>query len=179
MSGPLSRDELLLEEEALAIMFVADLKMDPDRHAVTLQVIDAVLNVVSTPLYVIKHLLDVDRPHLGMAQANPPILRFNTVIPVPRHASFPGGHAASATALAIVLDSIVCADGSQLHRLKAIEERIAKNRVLAGLHTDLDTKAGEQLGEAIGNWMVETGSRSDVDFPSWAVLFAEATAEWA
>lgn len=143
----------------------------------TFQVIDTVTSVLATPLYYAKQMLAVERPSaIGIDIGHGfPKVNLVPVLPEPRHASFPSGHAAAAHAIATVLNCLCQPNGNRFAKLAA---RIGQNREVVGLHTNLDTHAGCKLGEAIAAWMADKGEKPSADFPWWSVMYAKAAAEW-
>jgi len=171
MKNKANLDEIVFEDDCLDFAFALDVPMWPWQHEKTLQALDVVTRVAGIPLYVMKHWLNVERPSELSEDVVP-------LIPVPGHRSFPGGHSAVTHALAEVLGAIMGVDATQQDRLDQIAARIADNREIAGLHTRLDTEAGERLGRLLGKWMVDMGTEVSLKSTSWAVLFSEATKEW-
>jgi hypothetical protein len=144
---------------------------DARRYAWTGEVLRVVNDVVASPIYAIKHLLNVKRPN----QVDPTI---ETWLPTPAHASFPSGHASFAHAAAAVLTTL-CGAKDPLG-LSQVASEVAKRRELAGLHTDLDSQEGQRLGEALGRYMLkqaQTGAAAEL--APWRALFALASREWA
>ncbi len=172
MKNEANLDEIVFEDDCLDFAFALDVPMWPWQHEKTLQAMDVVTRVAGIPLYVMKHWLNVERPSELSKDVVP-------LIPVPGHRSFPGGHSTVTHVLAVVLGAIMEADGPKKDRLDRIAARVADNREIAGLHTGLDTKAGERLGRLLGEWMVDMGTQVSLKSTSWAVLFAEAAKEWA
>jgi len=72
----------------------------------------------------------VARPSLG------------TALPLPNHASYPSGHAATATLMAEILAELSPQDGAAF---REDARRIAHNREIAGLHYISDSEAGARL----------------------------------
>jgi hypothetical protein len=87
-----------------------------------------------------KFLLSVPRPHLYAADIAP-------VIQTPAHSAIPSGHATEARALAVVLAQLFPGAAATL---ALVADRIAENRVVAGVHFPADGPAGAALGEALG-----------------------------
>jgi len=177
---PAPLDEALLEAEAPEVMFAKDMEMDLTEQVVTMQVIDVVANVVGAPLHVLKHVLNVKRPHLVEIDdgSGKKATIITPVIPVPGHASCPGGHAAFVAAVAEVLGRLIGGDAAWADRLNRATAQIVENRERVGLHTSFDTAEGLRLGRAIGRWMADQAEALNSTYPCWAVLYAQATAEW-
>lgn len=162
---PLCLDEVVFESNGLDLAFPL---VCPVAKFHTLLAMDVVTNVVSVPLHMIKHMLDVKRPNEIDSRVKP-------VIPVPGHASYPGGHAATTYALATVLAEITGASEEQKERFECIARRISRNREKVGLHTRLDTEEGKRLGRLIANWMIQVAKN---DGQAWGVIFSDAKKEW-
>lgn len=177
------RDELIPQADAMEAFYLLDwdlhkweaFDIESGRFNKTLQVLDTVLDVLDQPLYAAKHWLNVPRPHVVEMD-----IEVVPWLPVPQHQSLPSGHAAAATALERVLSDLTGADADakQKRRLEGIAVRIARNRERAGLHTDLDTAAGVDLGGKIAGWMVGRALAGDTAYASWSALYAQASAEW-
>lgn len=92
------------------------------------------------------------------------------IIQTPDHSSFPSGHAVEAFAMATVLHRYVTGEtpeqGLESFALPfRIAQRIAVNRIVAGVHFATDTVAGAVLGIAIGEAMIRMlWSEGDVPF---------------
>ncbi|HEX3140520.1 MAG TPA: hypothetical protein VHQ87_10730 [Rhizobacter sp.] len=162
---PIRLDEIVFEADGLDLAFPL---VGPCGKFHTLLAMDVVTAVVSVPVHAIKHMLDVKRPSELDVRVSP-------LIPVPGHASYPGGHAATTFALATVLGAIMGVTEEQQTRLDCIARRISRNREKVGLHTRLDTNEGKRLGRLMGEWMVEVAGKSG---QAWSVIFAQAAAEW-
>jgi undecaprenyl-diphosphatase len=88
----------------------------------------------------LKEVTNLDRPPLRYP--DPP-----TLVPLPRDASFPSGHAASSFACAVVLSLVAPRLAPALLILAAA---IAFSRVYVGVHWPFDVLAGAALGAVIG-----------------------------
>jgi hypothetical protein len=93
-----------------------------------------------------KAQVDLRRPHDLSADVTP-------IIQTPAHSSLPSGHAIEAHALAVVIG------GLHAHRpgprsgeiATVIADRIALNRVIAGVHYPIDGIVGEVIGRVVGS----------------------------
>lgn len=137
------RQEILSQVDAVDVFFGAVVGIHPEQHPMTIELMDVVSRLVAGPLHVIKHLLDTPRP----VELSPDV---QPIILTPGHASFPGGHAAYAHAMATVLHLLLARPAPVGNRLRALAERIAGNRVIAGLHYPCDTRGGRRLGLVMG-----------------------------
>jgi hypothetical protein len=162
--------EIVSQAESVELMFALDFGIDIEAHSETVELLSLVTWVLAGPLYELKRQFKTPRPH------QVPGVTFDPLIAVPGHASFPGGHAAAAYAIAAVLGEITKASSLDRARLLAIADRISSNRIDAGLHTDSDTVSGKALGLALGAWLVSASLRNKVT--EWGTLYSEARKEW-
>ena len=101
----------------------------------------------------------------------------NPIIKVPCYTAYPGGHAAYLAALHVVLMDITGTNAKDASKFRGLPDRIAENRERAGLHTRVDTRAGWELGTALGHALVRwVDLNDDMD---WAVIYKSAKAEWS
>ncbi|HUG22983.1 hypothetical protein [Piscinibacter sp.] len=164
--------EIAAQAEHPGVFFALALGMTTKTHMYTLDLMDAVNDIVAGPVHSIKAQLQLPRPSqfrtdLGSDAADP-------WIPDPWHTSYPSGHAAGAYALAAVLTELTGASSLR----DDVARRIAKNREKAGVHSERDTSAGEQLGTALGQWMVAAAALRTPPYDVWAALFVLAANEW-
>jgi acid phosphatase (class A) len=84
------------------------------------------------------------RPSQVCPALNPPVT-------VPGHASYPSGHSTQAMLMAATLGQVFegKTQNGVLPAVRALAERIAVNREIAGLHYASDTAAGRLLAEAL------------------------------
>lgn len=139
----------------------------------TCLVLDCLSDVISVPLYLSKHLLNVPRPWEVDNTIEP-------TLPMPKHASLPGGHASYMSAIEYVLGDLLAlaTDEKKIDalRLQKLKTQIATHRERAGLHTTLDTEAGVEFGYWLGARLVEA-AKAQSPAP-WAAIYARATLEW-
>jgi len=159
------RGERVAEIEAqvddLLSFFASILNMHPDRHRHTFQVLELTLDVATACVLPVKHSLFVKRP-ADLSERVQPMLGD------PGHGSCPSGHATEATAVfgvlcGLLLEAWGLPDGTddpyasrvltQLHRLA---QRIADNRIVAGLHYPVDNERGVQLGTGVGAYVIQS-----------------------
>lgn len=164
--------KLLIALEALdpfvAFAVAIGLHRDPSALGRTALVLDVVANVTAPLIQRLKHHIGSPRPDLGRKQP---------VVPVPKYAGYPGGHAFVCSALAEVLAGLTDADRAQVDALHRLAHDIAVRRELAGLHCTFDTDEGLYLGRALGRWMVMAADDPDA-FPAWSAVFSQAACEW-
>jgi hypothetical protein len=167
-----NRDEIVWQanDAGLAIARALKLEVVRDRHF--LYLFDVLELVLASPLYEAKLHFNVDRP-----SKHPDGATIQPVVPIPRHQSFPSGHASYSWALVELVMAILRFNPAQEEYLRALAERITLNRQAAGLHTQLDSDAGRQLGESIGRWL--GAAAYDIkNYPKWAALAGRAQASW-
>lgn len=73
-------------------------------------------------------------------------------LPVPGHASFPSGHSTQGHFIALCMDDVLTGHPqlpSMANDMKALADRIARNREIAGFHYPSDTDAGVLLAQNI------------------------------
>jgi hypothetical protein len=97
--------------------------------------------------------------------------RIQPMIPVPGHYAWPAGHATQAFMMAELLTSLVVRSANPgdamwwelREQLWRQADRIATNRVVAGLHFPVDNDAGARLGVTLAHILVDlaTGRRSE------------------
>jgi hypothetical protein len=119
----------------------------PQRHAKTLEFIDAVLNFTVTVIFRFKQLAGCPRPVEYSAQIQP-------LVATPGHDSWPSGHSTESFAVARVLATLRPDAGPQL---RAHAARIAQNREVAGVHFPTDSAAGAVLGDTLARFVIAVG----------------------
>jgi hypothetical protein len=73
-------------------------------------------------------------------------------IPVPGHPAYPSGHSTQAHLMALCVKDVLPTAALQNALGEVIDEladRIARNREIAGLHFESDSKAGENLAQSL------------------------------
>jgi len=190
MSGSkgMNREEMLFGAASPDILMTVGLEetpppgkpAEPVFNLPTLEVVDALSAIVWPPLQMLKYKLGVPRPDkVPVTQpggGKKTIIR--PVIPVPNHASLPGGHAMLAAAAATVLAGIAGGGPVVTGRLSLGAREIAERREESGLHTQLDTDAGVMLGSWLGEQLISIAENQPKALPHWSVLYALATHEW-
>lgn len=145
-------DAIMAEATMLDFIILEALGRDQARHASLYSLLHVTFEVAAAASHLFKHLFVVPRPATLWGDIEP-------LIAAPGHASFPSGHATQAYAAVEVLEGILAAKAGA--RLADLARSVADNRVIAGVHYDFDSAAGEALGRAIGAWVVScaTGSK--------------------
>jgi membrane-associated phospholipid phosphatase len=109
------------------------------------------------------HVAMIGKHHLACRRPDRLGAKVMPMLPTPGHAAFPSAHATEAFAVAGVLCALLDDPAVQPHYpsvapLKELlakqAERIAMNRVVAGVHYPVDTWAGAALGEAVSHLVV-------------------------
>lgn len=159
---------LLAASEVPQYLFALALGLDDvKKKPYTCMIFDIVPAVVAVATQRLKHLARVPRP----SEVN---TQLTTTIDNPAFTSYPGGHAAIAYAMAKVLSA---ATGANASELAALAQQIARDRVSAAIHTDIDTSRGQAVGEAMAQWMLEAVNQPQ-SFGPWSGVFAQAMSEW-
>jgi hypothetical protein len=171
-SNAKNRDEIVAQANDAGLLIARAMTLDVVRHRHFLYLFDTLELVLALPLYEAKLHLDVPRPSDPVFGSS--IL---SVVPVPKHQSFPSGHASYAWAIVELVIGIVPLRQAQQDYLRSLAARIAHNREVAGLHTALDSAAGHLLGESLGKWMAEA-AKDSAHYPKWATLVAQAQDGW-
>lgn len=141
-----------------------------DLFSISMLVIDIVTDVVAVPLQSLKHHLQVPRPHtLGGPLP---------IIDTPAYSSYPSGHATLASALSRVFAHLVNANPAERKILARLAAIIGNHRIHAGIHSDVDTQGGNDLGGYIGDCMVKAAGDATA-FPTWHAVMERARAEFA
>lgn len=177
-TAPARRKDFLAEAPHPELLFarVARPQRRPRRYMLSFLVLDVTSSIAGLIVHQLKQRIRVPRP--DDAVFTRPV---NPVIDVPAYASYPGGHSTLAHALRHVVAELVGATAAEKIRLQQLADKVAEDRVLAGLHTRaMDTDDGRTLGDAIGTWMVGAGLPARfVDYPNWSTLLAKARLEWS
>lgn len=139
----------------------------------TCLVVDVVTAVASVATHRLKQRLMVPRPY-----DDPPFGSIG-VVPAfePGHTAYPGGHALIGHTLAVVLADLVGGHTSVRMTLDLGAGSLALHRERAGIHTHLDSHAGQQLGRGLGAALVAAVA-DPVHFAAWSAIYAAAAAEW-
>jgi hypothetical protein len=131
----------------------AALPLHPDRMPRTIELIQLTLTLCSFAEQRFKHALAVPRPQYFNPKVMPAIL-------TPGHGSLPSGHATEAFAVSTVLHRLLFGQAvseeakNAQKMLLALAARIANNRMVAGLHTPIDTSAGRMLGTVLARYLI-------------------------
>jgi hypothetical protein len=140
--------------------FATVLGLQPGRHAHTLELMQATLAIAHAVCQRVKVGLAVPRPSELSAQIQP-------MIDVPQHASFPAGHALQAHVTARLLTRLCPANEQQQRLLRALADRIAENRIVAGVHFPVDCRFGRLIGDSLSSWLLSACGVRESSSVAW------------
>jgi hypothetical protein len=136
-------------------------KITAFRAARILAAVYAALNDAFAVTWYFKYLWKVPRPN----QLDQNLI---SILPMPKHPSYPAGHGVVAGCAEVVLSYFF---QGETHRLHQLAEECAISRLYAGVHYPADNNEGLTLGRFIGNIVVETlkkqgdGNLCLIDYP--------------
>jgi hypothetical protein len=192
--------EILTQVQVPYPFFAAVMNLQAGRHRYTYELMSAVFRLSSTVVMQFKNHLRVRRP----ADRSPLI---QPVLPTPGHGSYPAGHSTQCHFVAAVLKTLLseAADrkrkptlddvlagpckytrklsevspalGDVSRQLDVLADRIAYNRVVAGLHYVEDNRGGVTLGTALAAYFLQRVR--DGRHAALAWLWERALDEWA
>ncbi len=143
-----SRSAEILSQVAPPLAFFASVvNLQQGRHARTLELLQAGLQFSYAVGMRFKHALAVPRPVELSTQIQP-------MIEVPQHPAYPAGHAIEAYFTARVLGALCGAGAAQQAMLERLAQRIAQNRVVAGVHYPVDCWIGRQMGLVLAGYFL-------------------------
>jgi hypothetical protein len=145
-------DSIVAHHLDLDAFFLDVLRLDEDLYRRSHELIALTTAFVDSVVQRLKYIFDVPRP----SELEP---RLTTAVLLPRHSSWPGGHAAQSHAVAKVLAALGSARVPR--NLDKLADFIGDNRVIAGLHYPLDTRSGAALGQLLGDLLVALISDED------------------
>ncbi len=163
---PKSR-EILAQVGPPASFWSARLGITPERTPYTLDLLYLAQRLAAVVAFRFKYAFATPRPFELSPQVQP-------ILAAPGHGSFPAGHSTEAFACAEVLRTLTnqTAGSEYDNEFQKLALLIAFNRVIAGLHFEIDNIAGRTLGVALGNYfLVRSGA-----IPGWTPLGANAAA---
>jgi hypothetical protein len=148
--------EILSQDVEFNTDFMALLAITPGSHPNTYRVLHiASLIGLYAALYYKAHY---DRPR--PSQLCPALL---PSLPMPGHASWPGGHATQAQLKARLMEHVlqgILPEGNLeaiSSNLRALAHKVARNREIAGLHYRTDSDAGRRLADEIAPFLTRMG----------------------
>ncbi|HEY8612954.1 MAG TPA: hypothetical protein VIL69_16915, partial [Roseomonas sp.] len=152
--------------------FVELLGASPHGHPHTFRLLFAASLIGQFAAMHCKNVHNTPRPSRLCPALLPPI-------PVPGHPAFPSGHATQAYLIAELAAHVLPASLAPLGDvLRERAKRIARNREIAGLHFESDSKAGRALALAIAS-ILQNAAKMPVFAHATAGTVAGAKAEWA
>lgn len=126
---------------------LGDIFSNPTAMRAVIELIGRTMEEALPPLAYFKEKFNIARPTQGTACSD-----VNWKLSVPKHPSFPGGHATQARLVARVAMAIIAPTPPINDPLFAANQ-IAKRREYAGLHFPMDTSAGQALADELFNLM--------------------------
>lgn len=134
--------EIHVQQVDMMSFFGIALPLCWNRYPMLMALLDAVHEAVLRVEYPVKQHFSVARPIDLAPDINP-------IIQTPAHSAFPSGHATESFAHARIIGHL--AFGGDVSTLLRIAERIAENRVVAGVHFPVDNLGGLLLGNAVAD----------------------------
>lgn len=142
--------EILVQDSDFWSFWSAITGIDPGRAPRTAELVDVAYRMATSVTMRIKADLDVARPSELSALVQP-------VLRVPGHGALPSGHAVVSHLFAELAVPLLGAratgaspaGASILVQLRRLAARVSRNRVVAGLHYNLDGLAGRALGKVL------------------------------
>jgi hypothetical protein len=120
--------------------------LSPERTPKTLEFCHTAMTFASFVVQRVKHILSCKRPLAYDRDIQPMIL-------TPAFSAMPSGHATEAFMMAHLLTRL-CSSVDRDDLLQRQAERIATNRVIAGLHFPVDSVAGRMLGQTLAEYLL-------------------------
>ena len=150
------------------------LGIDHARHPNTVQLIRVARKLGEMVVMCLKNDFDAARP----SQLCPAIL---PMFDPPRTASYPAGHSLQSYLMSYLLlralpeipqsSKPVKGQWAQEHQgLFALARRVADNRVIAGVHFDIDSEAGFEIACKIDEWFEQWQRANTAEFANFAAL---------
>jgi membrane-associated phospholipid phosphatase len=169
--------EILTQVPVPKAFFAALLNLQPGRRRFTLELISAAFDYAGAVGQRFKHHFRVLRPADRSPLVQPLLL-------TPGHSSYPAGHATQGHLVKKVLASLIpeaagnaaWAVGNETYdQLEGLANRIAENRIVAGLHYPVDNSEGKTLGESLATDFIEKAKTAGSAL-NW--LWGKASDEW-
>jgi hypothetical protein len=153
------------------------LNLRPGRHRYTYELMSAVWQFSTVAVMQFKDSFGTKRP----ADRSPLV---QPVLLTPGHGAYPAGHATQNFFVVHVLKKLlkVAAGDDLATQLTRLAQRIADNRVVAGLHFPDDNAAGKTLGNALGAYFCAKCDAQGVqpaDYSALQWLWEQASGEWS
>ena len=162
--------EILTQVTVPYPFFAMVLNLQPGRHRFTFEMMAAAFNFASAVGQRFKHRFRVVRPADRSSLIQPVLL-------TPGHSSYPAGHAAQCHLVKVILAQLLdtLATLEIKSQLEALANRISENRVVAGLHFNVDNAQGKVLGEKLAGYFID---KSKVAGSGLEWLWRRAKDEW-
>ena len=119
------------------------------------ELVDIAYVALPQTIYDLKKKADVGRPNINS----------DRLLPMPKHQSWPGGHAFWSSAIAVLI-SLSTNEKTFEAELLRIAKRIGMHRERAGIHWHEDTISGLKLGKALMEGLIVHISKNAADFPT-------------
>ena len=141
--------EILSQVAPPYAFFAAVLNLQSGRRRRTFEVMSTAIAFGSVAGQQFKHAFRVLRP----ADRSPLI---QPMLATPGHSSYPAGHAAQCHLLKGVLVNLlgIGATSERYGQLDRLADRIADNRIVAGLHYPIDNEQGRFLGTRLAEFFI-------------------------
>lgn len=171
------------DAEGCISYWMAMLRLDPAKQPATYQLIRVARKIGEMVVMCLKAHFNADRP----SQICPLIV---PMFDPPRTASYPAGHALQSYLISCLLRRVMGDYFPQSPRplswkeehkgLFALARRVADNRVIAGVHYDIDNEAGFRIALKIDDWFGEWDSSNPPPskFEQFKKLLNEARKEF-
>lgn len=121
--------------------------LSPERTPKTLEFCNTAMTFASFVVQRVKQILACKRPLAYDRTLQP-------MIATPAFSAMPSGHATEAFMMAHLLTQLCNLEGPDAALLQRQAERIATNRVVAGLHFPVDSIAGRMLGQTLAEYLL-------------------------
>jgi PAP2 superfamily len=128
--------------------------LSPERTPKTLEFCNTAMTFASFVVQRVKHILSCQRPLAYDRNIQP-------MIPTPAFSAMPSGHATEAFMMAHLLTQLCQLDANGAALLQRQADRIATNRVIAGLHFPVDSIAGRMLGQTLAEYLLRRSIGTD------------------
>ena len=146
--------EILMQTENVLAFFATVLPITSAHTPATLRLLNIANQLALFVEMQMKHIFACARPVEYSPQVQP-------MITTPGHGTYPMGHGCEARVTARLLAALALPVGganptwdSLNHQLGRLAERIAENRIVAGVHFRVDQGAGDALGEALADYLL-------------------------
>lgn len=168
--------EITAQINDLPSFYGSILNMNPDRHKHSLMLMQVCLDIATACALQAKHRLFVKRPADIDARVQPMLID-------PGHGSCPSGHASEAKTIELVMLELLkegwATAGSDKYfpvveqQMDRLTKRIAVNRIIAGLHYEVDNDEGFKLAAAVAPYLAQQFKTSDILKQLWNAAVAE------